>query len=106
MRVSSPFSFKLTSRVGHSSLNLSAPVRLPSPPQTTRASMPSLIRLYAAVVRPSIVRKVLLLAVPITVPPYRGSTELVISGDQETHTSPIHPLTSSHPTRTMYRPLR
>jgi hypothetical protein len=30
---------------GHSDLKMSAPVREPSPPQTTNASIPSLIRL-------------------------------------------------------------
>lgn len=55
---------------GHSDLKTSAPVREPSPPQTTRASMPSFIKLRAAAVRPSIVLKAADLAVPISVPPY------------------------------------
>jgi hypothetical protein len=42
--------------VGHSALKISAPVKEPSPPHTTSASMPSLIRLYAALRRPSGVR--------------------------------------------------
>ena len=41
---------------GHSALKISAPVKEPSPPHTTSASMPSLIRLYAALRRPSGVR--------------------------------------------------
>jgi hypothetical protein len=40
-------------RPGHSDRNTSAPVRDPSPPQTTRASMPSLTILNAALSRPS-----------------------------------------------------
>jgi hypothetical protein len=38
--VSSCFSMSSCMRLGHSFLNISAPVRLPSPPQTTRASIP------------------------------------------------------------------
>jgi hypothetical protein len=56
--------------VGHSALKTSAPVREPSPPHTTNASMPSLIRLYAAVRRPSGVLNVCERAVPMRVPPY------------------------------------
>jgi len=56
--------------VGHSDLKRSAPVREPSPPHTTSASIPSLIRLYAAIRRPSGVRNAFERAVPISVPPY------------------------------------
>ncbi len=55
---------------GHSDLKTSAPVREPSPPQTASASMPSLIRLYAALRRPSGVRNACERAVPMRVPPY------------------------------------
>ena len=55
---------------GHSERNTSAPVSEPSPPQMTSASMPSLMRLYAAARRPSGVRNVLERAVPMSVPPY------------------------------------
>ena len=58
--------------VGHSDLKRSAPVREPSPPHTASASIPSLIRLYAAIRRPSWVRNVCERAVPISVPPYSG----------------------------------
>lgn len=54
---------------GHSDLKMSAPVSEPSPPQTTRASMPSWMRFKAAAVRPSRVLKAAHLAVPIRVPP-------------------------------------
>lgn len=57
--------------LGHSDLNTSAPVKEPSPPHTTSASMPSLMRLYAAVCRPSCVLKVIDRAVPMRVPPYQ-----------------------------------
>ena len=56
--------------VGHSDLKTSAPVREPSPPHTANASIPSLIRLYAAIRRPSGVRNAWERAVPIRVPPY------------------------------------
>lgn len=66
---------------GHSALSLSAPVRLPSPPQTTRASIPCRTKLRAAVRRPSISRNSAHRAVPIRVPPILAN-----------------PRTSSHPT--------
>lgn len=63
---------------GHSDLKRSAPVSEPSPPQTTNASIPSLMRLCAAAVRPSMVRNAADRAVPISVPPYvRGGREQV-----------------------------
>lgn len=55
---------------GHSDLKTSAPVREPSPPHTASASIPSLIRLYAAIRRPSGVRNACERAVPMSVPPY------------------------------------
>jgi hypothetical protein len=66
---------------GHSALSLSAPVREPSPPQTTRASIPWRTRLRAAVRRPSSSRKAAQRAVPMRVPPIEAK-----------------PRTSSHPT--------
>ena len=54
---------------GHSRLSRSAPVRLPSPPITTRLSMPALRKFSAASRRPSRVRKRSERAVPMTVPP-------------------------------------
>lgn len=58
---------------GHSARSLSAPVREPSPPQTTSASMPWRMRLRAAVRRPSISRKAAQRAVPIKVPPIEAN---------------------------------
>lgn len=58
---------------GHSPRNTSAPVNEPSPPQTTNASIPSLIRLNAAANLPSLVLNSLDLAVPIKVPPCKLS---------------------------------
>lgn len=55
--------------VGHSDLKRSAPVSEPSPPHTASASIPSLIRLYAAIRRPSGVRNACERAVPMSVPP-------------------------------------
>merc|ERR1712168_1447480 len=60
---------KSASRPLHSVLNSSAPVRLPSPPITHRLVMPSFTRLQAPFIRPSLVRKSLLRALPMTVPP-------------------------------------
>ena len=54
---------------GHSCLSRSAPVRLPSPPITTRLSMPVFRKFRAACRRPSRVRKRSERAVPIVVPP-------------------------------------
>lgn len=68
---------------GHSARKTSAPVSEPSPPQTTSASMPSLIRLCAAVRRPSCVRNATERAVPMSVPPYAGSFSLVSMYDVE-----------------------
>lgn len=64
-----PWEWRDSKWEGHSARKTSAPVREPSPPQTTRASMPSLMRLYAADRRPSGVRKTLERAVPMSVPP-------------------------------------
>jgi len=60
-----------STRLFHSALKRSAPVKLPSPPTTTKASIPFLIRFKAALVLPSLVLKARHLAVPITVPPYK-----------------------------------
>lgn len=54
---------------GHSARRRSAPVSDPSPPQTTRASMPCLTRLSTAARRPFVSRKAAQRAVPISVPP-------------------------------------
>jgi hypothetical protein len=56
-------------REGHSARKISAPVRDPSPPHTTIASIPSVIRLSAAASLPSGVRNAAERAVPISVPP-------------------------------------
>ena len=55
---------------GHSLRSASAPLRLPSPPITTRLSMPASSRFLAACARPSRVRKRSERAVPIAVPPW------------------------------------
>ena len=55
--VNTPCERSVWMSVGHSALKMSAPVKEPSPPHTTSASIPSLIRLYAALRRPSGVRK-------------------------------------------------
>ena len=54
---------------GHSERNKSAPVKEPSPPQTTSISIPSLTILCAADSRPSRVLNAAERAVPINVPP-------------------------------------
>lgn len=59
-------------RSGHSERKTSAPVSEPSPPHIANASMPSMIRLWAASSRPSCVRNAAERAVPMRVPPYRG----------------------------------
>ena len=76
-----PSARSFSTSVGHSDLKTSAPVRDPSPPHTTRASIPSMIKLCAAVRRPSGVLKATDRAVPIKVPPlaelaYLDSIEL------------------------------
>ena len=53
----------------HSCRNRLAPVRLPSPPMTTSASMPRSTMFFAAVRRPSWVRNCCDRAVPMAVPP-------------------------------------
>ena len=55
---------------GHSRRSRSAPVRLPSPPITTRLSMPAFRKFSAAFRRPSRERKRSERAVPMTVPPW------------------------------------
>lgn len=65
----------------HSALNLSAPVKLPSPPQTTKASISCLTKFKTAFLLPSNSLKAAQRAVPIKVPPTLAK-----------------PLTSSHPT--------
>ena len=52
-RILRPEACSSATRPGHSDRNTSAPVRDPSPPQITRASIPSLIILKAALSRPS-----------------------------------------------------
>ena len=64
-----PFLSSSSSRSGHSCLKQLAPVKLPSPPITTRLAMPKLTRLLAALSRPWRSRKSLHLALPIMVPP-------------------------------------
>jgi hypothetical protein len=58
-----------SNKPGHSDLKTSAPVNEPSPPQTIKASIPFLIKLYAALNLPLRSRKDLQRAVPISVPP-------------------------------------
>ena len=53
----------------HSSRKTCAPVKLPSPPMTTSRFMPWRSRLCTALLRPSLVRKSGLRAVPSSVPP-------------------------------------
>lgn len=71
----SPALTKSASSSLHSVLNWLAPVRLPSPPITHRLVMPSLTKLKAALVRPSLVRKSWQRALPITVPPWCQTRE-------------------------------
>ena len=54
----------------HSCRSTLAPVRLPSPPITTNASIPRLIRFWTAWRRPSFVRKASDRADPMEVPPF------------------------------------
>ena len=70
---------------GHSLRKISAPVKLPSPPQTTNESMPLLMRLKAPCSRPSWLINSLHRADPISVPPWFSQ-----------------PRTSSQPTLIMY----
>lgn len=66
----------------HSVLNWLAPVRLPSPPITQRLVIPSLTKLHAALVRPSLVRKSWQRALPITVPPWCQARRKSVSPKQ------------------------
>lgn len=70
-----PARTRSASRPLHSVLNSLAPVRLPSPPITHRLVMPSFTRLQAAFMRPSLVRKSLQRALPMTVPPLHMNAE-------------------------------
>ncbi len=54
----------------HSWRSVSAPVRLPSPPITTRLSIPARRKFSAAFSRPARVRKASERAVPMAVPPW------------------------------------
>ena len=74
-----------SSKEGHSCRRMSAPVKLPSPPQITSEEIPWLMRLYAAFRRPSLCKNSLQRADPIKVPPWFS-----------------HPRTSSQPTWMMY----
>ena len=75
---------------------MSAPVNDPSPPITTSASIPFLIRFTAASSLPALVLNVVDLALPITVPPY------LFSKAQTNNTIDNKPRTSSHPSSLIF----
>ncbi|KAH3667370.1 hypothetical protein OGAPHI_003019 [Ogataea philodendri] len=65
----SPVATSSSSKDGHSLRKRSAPVKEPSPPQTTKASIPSTIMFLAALSRPHLSLNSMHRAVPIRVPP-------------------------------------
>lgn len=73
-----PVSTNSSSKFDHSCRNMLAPVRLPSPPMTTKSVILCFTKLAAAFSLPARVVKSLHLALPMTVPPYNKHEEIFI----------------------------